>query len=226
MCGRYSISKPLSTVINTFKLKNIAGTYQPQYNAYPSQFLPLLTNEKPDTLQFYQWGLIPSWSKYFSINRGFTNARSETLLKKASFRSSFLHQRCLILSDGYYEWQQSSLGKIPYRITPKLGQLWAYAGLWAIWTKGSITHLTFTIITTSAKPSIAHIHHRMPVILPFDTHKQWLDNASSTALLQHLLQSSNEPMHYYTVSPSINKPQNNSADLINPYFYNQSPPLF
>ncbi|MGI6141603.1 MAG: SOS response-associated peptidase [Caldicoprobacterales bacterium] len=54
---------------------------------------------------FFKWGLIPSWSKDENIGRKMINARAETVDTKPSFPKLLKHRRCLIPSDGFYEWK-------------------------------------------------------------------------------------------------------------------------
>jgi putative SOS response-associated peptidase YedK len=132
------------------------------------------------------------------------NARSETLAEKPSFRTPFAKRRCLILADGYYEWVTEGKKKIPHLFRRQDEQPFAFAGLWESWRvpvgdpleqlarpgqDGQPRLETATIITTSANELSAHIHDRMPVILPADTHDLWLDpTITDTKQLTHLLQ--------------------------------------
>ena len=82
-----------------------------RFNIAPSQ--PIAAVRIGDTsrqreLVSLRWGLIPSWSKDAI---GVINARAETAASKPTFRSPFRHRRCLILADGFYEWQKTGSSK-------------------------------------------------------------------------------------------------------------------
>jgi putative SOS response-associated peptidase YedK len=127
-----------------------------------------------------KWGLIPSWAKDPAIGNRLINARSETVAAKPSFRHAFRKQRCLIPTDGFYEWQKLDKKKQPFYIRMKDKQLFAFAGLWEHWedTSGSAIE-TCTILTTDANDILTPIHDRMPVILPATDYKLWLDSGVS-----------------------------------------------
>ena len=96
-------------------------------------------------------GLIPSWAKSASVGSRMTNARAETVAERPSFRTAFQRRRCLVLADGFYEWQRTGSRKRPMRITMALGEPFAFAGLWDAWrdSMGEVVR-SCTIITTGA----------------------------------------------------------------------------
>lgn len=218
MCGRYTIIAKAEEIEKKFNVE-VPETYAPRYNAAPTQVLPIITNQQPDGLSFFRWGLIPSWSRDISIGAKMINARSETITEKASFKHAFEQQRCLVITDGYYEWKKiSSKSKIPYRIQLNSEQLFSFAGLWEKYhaEDDSIIY-TFTIITTESNDKTVHIHERMPVILNPDTEKIWLNNQSSKAdCLDVLHPYPAEKIKYYPVSNLVNSVRNDNAQLIAP----------
>lgn len=220
MCGRYTIVKSQETVSQTFQVNLVKGAYRIQYNACPSMMLPVITNENPSTLQFHRWGLIPAWAKSESIGNKLINARSETLSEKPSFKYSFQHQRCLVIADSYYEWMKKGAKspKTPYRVTLEDNSLFAFAGIWAKWkNQDNALIYSFSIITTTPQPEIAHLHHRMPVILAPSQYALWIDNQTSQKDLAYLLQAYQGKLKYYTVSTRVNSVANNTPNLIEPY---------
>jgi putative SOS response-associated peptidase YedK len=104
------------------------------------------------------------------------NARAESAATKPSFRSAFKARRCLVVADGYYEWQKLNAKlKQPYFIHMKGGKLFAFAGLWDRWSPpdGEAVE-SCTILTTDANELNQPIHNRMPVIVDPADYKQWL----------------------------------------------------
>jgi putative SOS response-associated peptidase YedK len=172
-------------------------------------------------LDFYVWGLIPSWAKDPAIGSRMINARGETLAEKPSFRSAFRRRRCLIPADGFYEWQQvpGHKTKTPMYIRLKSGEPFAFAGLWESWNAPDGSNiLSCTIITTSPNALMQPIHNRMPVILPASAYAQWLEpGEQNPADLQPLLQAyPPEEMTAYPVSTLVNRPENDVAACIQP----------
>ncbi len=165
-------------------------------SAFTFPELPIICSNSVDEVKLYTWGLIPFWVRNGedakSIRTKTFNARAETLTERASYRNSFKSKRCLVLANGFYEWHTRGKEKLPYFIDLKYKKPFALAGLYDNWqnqeTGDSIN--TFTVITTSANPMMAKIHNikkRMPVILPSDIERTWLNNEISSSDLQRLL---------------------------------------
>jgi putative SOS response-associated peptidase YedK len=217
MCGRFTLTKRSDLIMERFKA-DLPGILRAIYNASPSQFLPVITNEKPDIIQFYQWGLVPHWSKDKSNSRRLINARSETVHQKPAFRKSLHTRRCLVIADGFYEWKKTATGKQPYRITLKNEELFAFAGLWDTWKtdEGETLH-SFTILTTQPNELMAGIHDRMPVILRQEDEQKWLDQSLPGEFLQSLLKPADAgTMQAYPVSKLVNSVVYNDERLIKP----------
>ncbi len=222
MCGRFSFS-PLAKIIeDRFDIKVDPGQYTPRYNSAPSQDLAVISNVNQDELSYYKWGLIPFWAKDKSIGNKMINAKAETITEKASFKNSFKHKRCLVLSDGFYEWKKiNPIEKIPYRIKMEDDSLFAMAGIWDTWKneEGNLIN-SFAIITTSPNELMENIHTRMPVILGNKDEKAWL-NETDTDLLQSLLKPF--PAKYmtaYSISKLVNSPKNDTPEILIPIAYN------
>lgn len=218
MCGRYTIIAKAEEIEKRFNVEVPAG-YVPRYNAAPSQILPVVTNERPQGISFFHWGLIPRWAKDKSISSKLINARSETLTEKASFKQALKHRRCLVLADGFYEWKKSGKkSKIPHHIFLKSRELFAFAGLWEEYEddEQNLVH-TFTIITTTANSAILDIHERMPVILEREKEQAWLTASESTASFDEFLKPYDaEKTGFNTISPLVNSVQNDDPQLIVP----------
>jgi putative SOS response-associated peptidase YedK len=165
--------------------------------------------------------LIPSWAKDPEIGSRLINARSETLAEKPSFRSAFRRRRCLILADGFYEWKTipGEKSKLPMFIHLKNGKVFAFAGLWEIWSAPDGSEIrSCTIITTQPNEMMQSIHNRMPVILPINAYKDWLDPEERTpeSLSQWLAPYPAGEMEAYPVSKLVNSPQNDVPECIQP----------
>jgi putative SOS response-associated peptidase YedK len=135
--------------------------------------------------------------------------------EKPSFRSAFKKRRCLILADGFYEWQKTDDGKQPYYIKMQDDSPFAFAGLWETWKDGDEIR-SGTIITTDANDLMSEIHHRMPVILPPENYEVWLDPdfEEKEALTSLLKPYPADAMEAYPVSRRVNKPSNNEPSVL------------
>jgi putative SOS response-associated peptidase YedK len=169
-------------------------------------------------LHGFRWGLIPSWAKDPAIAYKLINARSETASEKPSFNYAFKHWRCLIPTDGFYEWQRvegSKTKKQPYFFSLKTQNIFALAGLWERWEspEGDIIE-TCAILTTEANDVLRPIHDRMPVILNSENWDMWLDPSfSNKHELQEILKPfSADAMTSHPVSTVVNSPKNNSLE--------------
>jgi putative SOS response-associated peptidase YedK len=230
MCGRYSLSLKGEKLEKRFNAK-LLEKFKPRYNAAPSQNLPVITNLDPESIQFYQWGLVPYWSKDALIGNKLINARSETLFEKPSFQQSIRDRRCLIPADGFFEWKKNGKTRTPHRIHLRNKKVFSMAGLWDSWEISAGKKLnSFTIITTKANSLIKELHERMPVILPPENEGSWLNEDLSREDIQALLiPFEAEQMDYYPVSTEINRVENDNLELIKPAESNppgKSLPLF
>ncbi|KJH70702.1 SOS response-associated peptidase [Aliterella atlantica] len=220
MCGRFTLSQPTDAIASTFNLPEIPSL-EPRYNIAPTQSIPaiLLTPERGERqLQMLHWGLIPTWAKDASISAKLINARSETASEKPSFKSALRRRRCLIIADGFYEWQRQDGKKQPYYFRLESGQPFAFAGLWENWRSPDGEAIaSCTILTTEANDLLRPIHDRMPVILDAKDYDTWLDlEIQQPELVQPLLHPyPANSMHSYAVSTKVNNPKNNTPECIN-----------
>ena len=162
------------------------------------------------------WGLIPFWAKDSAIGNRMINAKSEPLTQKPAFRTAFRHRRCLIPVNGFYEWQKfpSSKQKQPYYIKAKENPYLLLAGLWEEWGEEKIK--SCTIITADANEALELIHNRMPVIIPPEEARLWLDDEiTQTDILTPLLKPiAPEVLEVYPVSEYVNSPVHNDRNCI------------
>jgi len=217
MCGRYSFAIEDELIKERFGVTVRSAIYKARYNCAPSQYLAVISNEEPGVLSFYRWGLIPFWAKDPLIGNKLINARAETIIDKPSFRQSFRNRRCLVLSDGFFEWDKSG-NKDPYRIILENGDPFSMAGIWDKWKnpEGEIIH-SFSIITTMANPMIGKIHDRMPVILKREDESKWLAPTQEKNLMDLLQPYSSDRMKMYPVSRKVNSPKNDIPEITEPF---------
>ncbi len=220
MCGRFTLSQPTSAIASAFNLTQTPHL-EPSYNIAPTQLIPAIISapeQGEKQLQMLRWGLIPSWAKDPAIGAKLINARAETVSEKPSFKAAFKRRRCLIVADGFYEWQRQERKKQPYYFRLQNGQPFAFAGLWEHWKSPNEQILvSCTILTTEANNLLRPIHDRMPVILDEKDYDLWLDpEVQQPELLQPPLHPyPADLMTSYAVSTKVNSPKNNTPECIN-----------
>ena len=216
MCGRYSFILEDELIKERFGVTVRSAIYKARYNCAPTQDLAVISDEAPGTLSFYRWGLIPFWAKDISIGNKLINAKSETILEKPSFKTSFRNKRCLVLADGYYEWKKEK-EKIPYRITLKDKSPFSLAGIWDKWIRadGEIIH-SFSILTIASPTKMEMIHDRMPVILDRSDESKWIERTGERELQDLLRPYPVEKLTAYPVSKLVNSPRNDIAEILVP----------
>lgn len=151
------------------------------FNGFLFPKTPVITNDNPKIIQHFNWGLIPHWSKDKDIRALTLNAKIETLDEKPSFRD-VVNQRCLVIANGYFEWQWLDLkgkNKVKYKLSIANEDLFAFAGLYSRWINSHTGEIrnTYTIVTTEANALMSKIHNnkkRMPVILKPQDEERWL----------------------------------------------------
>jgi putative SOS response-associated peptidase YedK len=226
MCGRYVIFSTPEAIRALFRYGE-QPNFPPRYNVAPSQPIPVvrLVDGKP-SFALMRWGLLPSWvdePKTFPL---LINARGESVLDKPAFRNAMRRRRCLIPTDGFYEWQAGAAGgpKQAYVVRARTSgdggaTPLAFAGLWETWTGPNGEELdTATIVTTHANRTLAAIHPRMPVFVPPEAFDRWLDcNAVPAEEAASLIKPADDALlDAYPISPAVNRVANDSDALIAP----------
>jgi putative SOS response-associated peptidase YedK len=229
MCGRYTLFTPPGKLEARFGAEP-TRPLERRYNCAPGQELPVVTNDAPDEFRFLKWGLVPSWAASAKIGNDRINARAETVREKRSFADAYESRRCLVPSDGFYEWVNRGGSKQPYRVAFEDDRPFAMAGLWERWTPATKqTGLgdfgsggpsreqepleTFTIVTTEPNDLISELHNRMAVVLAPDEEETWLhgDPDEVAALLDPY---PDDEWTAYPVSTRVNSPANDAPALI------------
>lgn len=217
MCGRFTLRTPAGDVAEQFGLFS-APDLAPRYNIAPSQQVAAVRTAPGDgrELVLLRWGLVPSWADDPSIGYKMINARGESVATKPSFRNAFKQRRCLIVADGFYEWQKTGGQKQPYYIRLKSGRPFGFAGLWERWGRDGQPFDSCTIITTGANELMAPLHDRMPVVVPPADYDLWLDPAVKDVerLLPLVRPYPPQEMEAFPVSTVVNNPRHETEQCI------------
>ena len=213
MCGRKTLTKGKIEIIQDLLVDDWAEDWEPSFNIAPTQNTPVLLYKEKRQLRTMRWGLVPFWAKDLKMGSRMINARAETLTEKPAFRSLLRSKRCVVVTDGYYEWQQTNSGKQPFYIHHRQGQILPMAGLWDKWLDENEKEWnTYTVITTEPAESISHIHNRMPVILNKPHMDYWINCDYPPDEALEYLKPYENPLEFYPVSKFVNSPANNTVE--------------
>lgn len=220
MCGRFTLRTSPEQIAIQFELPDVPSL-APRYNIAPTQPVAAVrmnADKGQRELTFFNWGLIPFWADDPSIGSRMINARAETAPDKPSFRAAFKYRRCIIPTDGFYEWQKRNGSKQPHLIGLPEAALFGFAGLWEHWERDGSVVESCTILTTEPNDLLKPIHNRMPVILHPDDYEEWLDPTLQKAdPLRHLLRPfPAEQMMAYPVDTVVNNPRNEDPACVVP----------
>jgi putative SOS response-associated peptidase YedK len=221
MCGRFTLTDPDADLAVQFNLPGIPEL-SPRYNVAPTQPVAAVRIAAETTLRemvLLRWGLIPFWAKDLNIGARLINARSETVAEKPAFRAAFRQRRCLVVADGFYEWQKQNGAKQPYYIRLQDTRPFVFAGLWERWEgPGGNVIESCTLLTTQPNDLLKPLHNRMPVILRPQDYDLWLDHeVQETRTLQPLFHPyPPDAMQVYPVSRWVNSPDNDDPRCIQP----------
>jgi putative SOS response-associated peptidase YedK len=220
MCGRYTITINADTVRQDLGLAEMPADYQPRYNVAPTQPVAVVADADERKAEWMRWGLIPFWAKDPTIGSRLINARSETIHEKPAFKNAFAKRRCLVLADGFYEWQKGTGPKgrsQPYFFRRKDESPFAFAGLWEFWRSPEGEEVrSCTIITCDANELVKPVHDRMPAMLSGDDLWLWLKQDRPGDLLGMLKPYPVDQMECYPVSAMVNRPEVETPELVRP----------
>ncbi len=216
MCGRYSLIADLGELARRFEFEGDWLEFESSYNVAPTHDVLTVVGGEARRAGYMRWGLIPHWAKDHKIGSRMINARAETVAEKPSFRDSLRRRRCLVLADGFYEWQRNGKEKRPMRVVMRSGEPFAFAGIWSVWKDPEGNRVpTCAIITTIANDVLEPIHERMPVILPKEAEQFWLDPSvdDPAAITDVLTPAPDDAMNAYEVSTLVNSVANNRPEV-------------
>ncbi len=223
MCGRYVIIATPEAIRALFGYGE-QPNFPPRYNVAPTQPIPIVRLvDGKRSFALMRWGLLPSWVKDPKTFPLLINARGESVLEKPAFRNAMRRRRCLIPTDGFYEWMPGT-PKRPFLVRARRGAdgtapPLAFAGLYETWTGPNGEELdTVAIVTTAANRTLSGLHDRMPVFVPREAFELWLDcaNVEAKTAAALIAPAPDNLLEAYEVSTAVNKVANDSAALIEP----------
>lgn len=221
MCGRYTLA---ATNLGEVRARFPIGEgveLRTRYNVAPGDEVLAVTTDREGTPrgELLRWGLVPTWAQTPDTGLKMINARIETVAERPTYRSLIERFRCLIVADGFYEWQRAPDGhKQAFHIGRANGELFAFAGLWSIWHGDDGQKLrTCTILTTAANRALAPVHDRMPIILARPQERAWLGrDAAPHELLGELRGLPAGETELRPVGPAVNDARYDGPECLAP----------
>ncbi len=217
MCGRYTLYSSPEYLADYFSA-TLNHSFSTSYNIAPTATIAvLIALDKERFIVPMRWGLIPAWHKEGQKITVLNNAKLETIDTKPSFRTPFKRHRCLILANGFFEWDATTAPKQPYYFASSDHQPIALAGIWDRWISDDKSIDSCCIITEAANEIVSPVHDRMPGIITPDQYDQSLDtNLNDTTALKQLAASPKAyaGMRRYPVTPKMNRVAYNNEQCI------------
>jgi putative SOS response-associated peptidase YedK len=188
VCGRYTLATTTPGELRARFPLGESVEIRRRWNVAPGDdVVAVVVREGVASGALLRWGFVPPWADDPSVGFKMINARAETVAEKPAYRDALRRHRCLIVADGFYEWERDGARR-PFHVTRADGAPFAFAGLRTAWKSPQGEWLrSCTILTTDANAAIAGIHPRMPVMLEREDEATWLDHEAPIELVQGLL---------------------------------------
>jgi putative SOS response-associated peptidase YedK len=213
MCARGKLTANGADLRNAFGLRETPELV-PHWNLAPTQDLAVIRT--PGELEQLRFGLVPPFARDVKMGTRFLNARAETVATLPAYRSAFARRRCLVVLDGFYEWQAVGKVKQPYLFEKADGSPFALAGIWERWTSHATGEVidSVAIVTCAAAPPVSAVHDREPVRLPKESYAAWLDPGTADPLA--LLRAGAVELVSRPVSRAVSSQKNDGPECVEP----------
>lgn len=213
MCGRFALGYPKKMLEETYGM-NVPAQYRPSFNVAPGQDVLAFRH---DGGVMMRWGFLSSWVRGDEERRPMINARSETVFDKVSFRKAVRSSRCLVPSQGFYEWKRDGKKRQPYCIRAQ-EPVTTLAGIFTEWVdsvSGEEVE-TVAVLTCPANDLVASVHDRMPVIVAAADWSAWIDPTRTVPeeITPMLAPYPASAMESWPVSTRVNNVTNRDSTLM------------
>jgi putative SOS response-associated peptidase YedK len=221
MCGRAILTASPDDLRELLGLTEMSD-FAPRYNIAPTQ--PIAVVREPGRLEFLKWGLTkgdarggPSAPSGPGARELRINVRGESVA--TAYRESFAKRRCLVVVDGFYEWQRRANvtrgASQPFLFRREDGKAFALAGLWTrrVSEDGEVID-ECAVVTGAAQGVVVPVHDRMPLVVPRESHLRWL--AGDVKEASALLVPSAEGLRSQAVSSRVSSAANDDAACLEP----------
>jgi len=219
MCGRTALTATPAELRELFGLTETPDV-SPHYNVPPSQpvaAVRALRDRPGRRLEMLRWGLVPPWAQDPKIGHKLTLARVETIATTPAFRDAVRHRRCLVVVDGFYEWQRrGKQPSLPFFVRGADSRPFALGAVWDRWVSpdGEVIE-SCAIVTQPARPPVDAIHDRMPLVVERESWEAWLSGSlTEPDRVAELLRTREPALIAYLVGPRVNDPRHDDPSCI------------
>ena len=213
MCGRFVNIEKKEKIEKLFPSSKVLNYSKKSYNISPSNLINVIyKNNNSIYIDNLFWSF-SYFNKQNNITQFVINARIETIVSKYLFKESFIKRKCLIISNGYFEWKKIDNTKQPYFISIPKNELMFFGGIWRQEIKNNVKTNVVCIITKDANKDLSKIHSRMPLIMSHNEGLEFL-NDNDNRFLENNKSVFEDDIDYYPVSKIVNNPKNNDENCI------------
>ena len=213
MCGRFISIEKKEKIEKLFPSSKVLNYSEKSFNISPSNLINVIyKNNNQFYIDNFFWSFT-FFDKKNDINKLIINARLETIDSKIFFKESFIKRKCLIISNGYFEWKKIDNGKQPYFISIPKNEIIFFAGIWRKEIINNINRNVACIITKEANDNLSNVHNRMPLILSHNEGIEFL-NDDDNLFLKNNKSIVEDDIDYFPVSKIVNNPKNNDESCI------------
>ena len=213
MCGRFVNIETKEKILKLFPSSKLLNYSNKSFNISPSNLINVIyKNNNSIYIDNLFWSF-SYFNKLNNITQFVINARIETIVSKYLFKESFIKRKCLIISNGYFEWKKIDNTKQPYFISIPKNELMFFGGIWRQEIKNNVKTNVVCIITKDANEYLSKIHSRMPLIMSHNEGLEFL-NDNDNRFLENNKSVFEDDIDYYPVSKIVNNPKNNDENCI------------
>lgn len=210
MPSRFAFFATADDIKSKFPISEVNIDLYPYYNLKPTNRATGIINDDGYKLVRLRWG-------YVKGNQ-FFKARAESVHEKRLFSKGFRERRCVILANGFFEWNKEDKKSIPFYFKLKSDELMLLAGVFNshVDKEDGETKYQFAVITTGSNGVVGQIFHRMPAILTNSELETWLNYDINLDDVRGLLRPyDDDQMESYQVNPLPSR-GDNGPDTIKP----------
>ena len=213
MCGRFVNIEKTEKIVKLFPSSIVLNYSNKSYNISPSNLINVIYKNNNNIYIDNLFWSFSYFNKQNNITQFVINARIETIVSKYLFKESFIKRKCLIISNGYFEWKKIDNTKQPYFISIPKNELMFFGGIWRQEIKNNVKTNVVCIITKDANKDLSKIHSRMPLIMSHNEGLEFL-NDNDNKFLEDNKSVVEDDIDYFPVSKNVNNPKNNDENCI------------
>lgn len=186
MPSRFSFYSTKEEIQSKFNIspKNLETIeFHPYYNLKPTNRTTAIINDNGLKLVRMKWGFIKGTQFY--------KVRAESIHEKPMFAKAFRERRCVVLANGFFEWEKEDKKSIPYYFTVMDESVFQIAGIYNSHLDEESGEVKYqvAVVTVDSNELVGRIFHRMPVIFTINEMERWINPQEKPQDLLQLLKA-------------------------------------